>query len=104
MIDQVRNLEDTEPYKRILAIISIVYRPVAFNELASLIDLPNNLSNNSKALLEVIGVYSSFLTIREDTIIFVYQSIKEFLLKERQNVVFPRGIEAKHHTVFSRSL
>ncbi|KAJ5477743.1 hypothetical protein N7530_003252 [Penicillium desertorum] len=104
MIDQVRNLEDAEPCKRILAVMSIVYRPVAFDELASLVDLPDNLSDDSEALSEVIGVCGSFLTVREDTIIFVHQSAKEFLLKERQNVVFPGGIEAEHHTVFSRSL
>jgi hypothetical protein len=104
IIDQVRNSEDAEPYKRILAIISIVYRPIALNELASLIKLPNGLSNDSKALSEIIAIYGSFLTMREDTIIFVYQSVKEFLLREMQNRGFPRGIEAKHHTIFSRSL
>ncbi|KAJ5640336.1 uncharacterized protein N7484_008198 [Penicillium longicatenatum] len=104
MIDQVRNSDDAETCKRILAVMSIVYRPIAFDELASLIDLPDDLSDDSEALSEVIGVCGSFLTVREDTIIFVHQSAKEFLLKERQNVVFPRGIEAEHHTVFSRSL
>ncbi|KAJ5199441.1 hypothetical protein N7472_004645 [Penicillium cf. griseofulvum] len=78
----VRNSEDTEPYKRILAIISIVYRPIAFNELASLIELPDDLYNDSKALLEIIAICGLFLTICKDTIIFVYQSIKEFLLRE----------------------
>lgn len=72
MIDQVRNSEDAEVCKRILAIMSIVYRPIAFGELASLINLPNNLSNDPEALSEVIVVCGSFLTMREDTIIFVY--------------------------------
>jgi hypothetical protein len=81
-----------------------VYRPIALDELASLVELPNSLSNDSEALSEIIAIYGSFLTMREDTIIFVYQSVKEFLLREMQNRGFPRGIEAEHHTIFSRSL
>ncbi|OQD86920.1 hypothetical protein PENSOL_c082G12047 [Penicillium solitum] len=104
MIDQVRNSEDAEACKRILAIMSIVYRPIAFDELASLVDLPDDLSDDFEALSEVIAVCGSFLTVREDTIIFVHQSAKEFLLREGHNGVFPRGIEAAHHTIFSRSL
>ncbi|CAG7996257.1 unnamed protein product [Penicillium salamii] len=104
MIDQVCNSEDAEPCKRILAVMSIVYRPIAFDELASLVDLPDDLSDDSEALSEVIGVCGSFLTVREDTIIFVHQSAKEFLLRETQNGIFPRGIDTEHHMIFSRSL
>ena len=104
MIDQVRNSEDAELCKRILAVMSIVYRPIAFGELASLVELPDDLSDDSEALSEIIAICGSFLTVREDIIIFVHQSAKEFLLRETQNGVFPRGIEAEHHTIFSRSL
>jgi hypothetical protein len=52
--------------------MSIVYRPIAFNELASLVELPDYLSDDSEALLEIIAICGSFLTVREDTIIFVY--------------------------------
>ncbi|KAJ6118775.1 hypothetical protein N7471_013395 [Penicillium samsonianum] len=104
MIDQVRKSEDAESYKRILAVMSIVYRPIAFDELASLVELPDDLSSDSEALSEIIAICGSFLTVREDTIIFVHQSAKEFLLRETQTEVFPRGIEAEHQTILSRSL
>ncbi|KAJ5588741.1 hypothetical protein N7537_011419 [Penicillium hordei] len=104
MIDQVRNSEDAEPCKRILAAMSIVYRPIAFDELASLVELPDDLSGDSEALPEIIAICGSFLTVREDTIIFVHQSAKEFLLRETQNEVFTGGIETEHHKIFSRSL
>ncbi|KAJ5593561.1 hypothetical protein N7537_010465 [Penicillium hordei] len=104
MIDQVRNSEDAESCKRILAVMSIVYRPIAFDELASLVELPDDLSGDSEALSEIIAICGSFLTVREDTIIFVHQSAKEFLLRETQTGVFPGGIEAEHQTIFSRSL
>ncbi|KAJ5962595.1 hypothetical protein N7501_007536 [Penicillium viridicatum] len=104
MIDQVRNSEDAEPCKRILATMSIVYRPITFNELVSLVELPDDLSSDSEALSEIIMLCGSFLVIREDTIVFVHQSAKEFLLREIQNGIFARGIEAEHYTIFTRSL
>ncbi|CAG8342554.1 unnamed protein product [Penicillium salamii] len=104
MIDQVCNSEDAESCKRILAVMSIVYRPIAFDELASLVELPDDLSGDSEALSDIMAICGSFLTVREDTIIFVHQSAKEFLLRETQTGVFPGGIEAGHQKVFSRSL
>ncbi|CAG7947089.1 unnamed protein product [Penicillium salamii] len=104
MIDQVHSSEDAESCKRILAVMSIVYRPIAFDELASLVELPDDLAGDSEALSDIIAICGSFLTVREDTIIFVHQSAKEFLLRETQTGVFPGGIEAGHQKVFSRSL
>lgn len=104
MIDQVRNSEDAESCKRILAVMSIAYRPIAFAELASLVELPDDLSSDSEALAEIVATCGSFLAVREDTIIFVHQSAKEFLLGETQNGVFPGDIKAQHRTIFFRSL
>ncbi|KAJ5917571.1 hypothetical protein N7466_011125 [Penicillium verhagenii] len=104
MIVQVRNSEDAELCKRILAVMSVVYRPIAFDELASLVELPDDLTSDYEALAEIIATCGSFLAVRDDTIIFVHQSAKEFLLTETQNVVFPGDIKAEHRTIFSRSL
>jgi hypothetical protein len=84
--------------------MSIVYRPITLDELVSLIELPDHLSNDSKTLSEVIATCGSFLTMSEKTINFVYQSAQEFLLRKSQNAIFPRGIETEHRTIFSRSL
>ncbi|KAJ5984259.1 hypothetical protein N7481_006358 [Penicillium waksmanii] len=84
--------------------MSVVYRPIVFDELASLVEIPNDLSDNSEALSEIIMIYSLFLTVYKDTVVFVYQSIKESLLKETQNAIFARGLEAKYCMIFSRCL
>lgn len=104
MIDQVHNSGDAETCKRILAVMSTVYRPITFHELPSLIELPDYFSDCPQALSQIIAICGSFLTVHEDTIVFVHQSAKEFLLEETQNGIFPRGIEAEHCTIFSRSL
>ncbi|KAJ5531424.1 NACHT nucleoside triphosphatase [Penicillium freii] len=69
MIDQVRNSEDAELCKRILAVMSTVYRPITFDELSSFIELPYDLSDDYEALSEIIAICGSFLTLRK-TLLF----------------------------------
>ncbi|OCK86209.1 hypothetical protein K432DRAFT_399650, partial [Lepidopterella palustris CBS 459.81] len=104
MIDQIWKLGDAEFCKRILAVISAVYRPVTLDELASFVDMPDGVSGNDEALSEIIGLCGSFLTLQKRTISFVHQSAKEFLLKEASNALFPSGIGDVHYSIFSRSL
>ena len=104
MIDQIRDLEDADLCKRILAVISAVYRPVTLDELASFVDMPDGVAGESEALPEIIGFCGSFLTLRERTISFVHQSAKDFLLAKASNEIFPSGKEETHHEIFSRSL
>jgi hypothetical protein len=104
MVDQVRMSEDAEVCKRILAVMLIAYRPISLNELTTLVEIPDDLSDDDEALLEVIAICGSYLTWREDVIVFVHQSAKEFLLEKARVEVFPEDQEAEHLAIFSRSL
>jgi hypothetical protein len=104
MMDQIRGAEDGEFCTQILAVVSAVYRPVSLDELSSLINMPDGVAGDYEALSEIVGLCGSFLTLREHTISFVHQSAKDFLIKEAQNEIYPYGVEAVHHTIFSRSL
>ncbi|KAI1621217.1 hypothetical protein EDD37DRAFT_659562 [Exophiala viscosa] len=81
MIDQIKSSEDSELCKRILAVVSTVYRSVTLDELTSFVDMPDDVSYHDEALSEIIALCGSFLTLRERTVSFVHQSAKEFLLK-----------------------
>jgi hypothetical protein len=104
MIDQVRTSEDAEVCKRLLAAMSIMYRPITLIELAALVEIPDDLSDDDEALLEIIAICGSFLTWREDFIVFIHQSAKEFLLDKARVDVFSEDKEAEHLAIFSRSL
>ncbi|KAJ6144961.1 hypothetical protein N7470_008856 [Penicillium chermesinum] len=105
MIGQVRESEDAELCKEILAIMSTVFRPITLHELTSFIELLDNDDyDDLVALEEIIAICGSFLTLRQHTIVFVHQSAKEFLLKEALSEILPRGIEAEHDMIFIRSL
>jgi hypothetical protein len=104
MIGQVRESEDAELCKEILAIMSTTFRPITLHELTSYIELPDDHYDDLVALEEIIAICGSFLMVREQTILFVHQSAKEFLLKEALSEILPRGIEAEHDIIFIRSL
>ena len=110
MIDQVRKSQDAELCKQILAIMSTVFRPITIAELVSLIELFDDDEEEEEhdhvPIEEIIGICGSFLSLQNQTIVFVHQSAKEFLLKEAHvfSEIFPEGIEAEHSLIFSRSL
>ncbi|KAK3934862.1 hypothetical protein QBC46DRAFT_425470 [Diplogelasinospora grovesii] len=107
MMDQICNLEDAEDItlcKYILAIVSVVYRPITLDDLTVLVDTLDGVSGDYEALADIVGLCGSFLTLRKRTVSFVHQSAKDFLLKQAHDEIFPSGIEDIHHTIFSRSL
>ncbi|KAJ5652726.1 hypothetical protein N7507_010152 [Penicillium longicatenatum] len=104
MMDQVRESEDAELCKQILGTVSTVYRPVTLSELGSLLAGRNDGFNDLGSLSEIIAICGSFLTVRENTVAFVHQSAKDFLLQETLTEILPRGKESEHHAIFSNSL
>ncbi|KAJ5681613.1 NACHT-domain-containing protein [Penicillium maclennaniae] len=84
MMDQICKSEDAALCKDILAILSVVYRPITLDELTALVDMPDGVSGNYEALAEI--------------------SAKDYLLKQTREEIFPSGIEDIHRTIFSRSL
>ncbi|PMD22940.1 hypothetical protein NA56DRAFT_687942 [Hyaloscypha hepaticicola] len=104
MMEQIRISRAAKRCTSILAVVSIVYRPITLDELPSFVDIPPRSSSNYKALAEIIGLCGSFLTLRERTISFVHQSARDFLIKEASNDIFPFGIDDINHAIFSRSL
>ncbi|KAK4205457.1 hypothetical protein QBC40DRAFT_162519, partial [Triangularia verruculosa] len=66
------DLRNSKLYKDILAVVSVIRRLITLNKLPSLIDMPSRYSGNREVLVEIVGFYSSFLTLRDYTIAFVY--------------------------------
>ncbi|KAH7112391.1 NACHT domain-containing protein [Dactylonectria macrodidyma] len=88
--------------KQILAIASVVYRPIDLKELRVLIESPEDFDDDD--LEEIIESCSPFLTLRHGVIYFVHQSAKDFLLNKALDQILPFGIAHQHRAVFSRSL
>lgn len=103
MLGQISGLDDVDVCKQILAVVSAVYRPLTLQELTSLVDMPDGISDY-ESLAEMTRLCGSFLTLRERTVYFVHQSAQEFLLHKARADVFPCGIKHTHSAIFSRSL
>jgi hypothetical protein len=103
-MEQIRNSDDADLCKRVLALTATAYRPITLRELTSLIDMLEDMSDDLESLREIIGICGSFLIIREGTIYFVHQSAKDYLFTNVFNEIFPSGIGGAHYVIFSRSL
>jgi NACHT domain/Heterokaryon incompatibility protein (HET) len=104
MMEQICYSDHADLCKRILALTAIIYQPVILKELTSLVEMLEGMSDDLESLREIIGLCGSFLTIREETIYFVHQSAKDYLLINAFNKIFPAGKQETHHEIFSRSL
>ncbi|KAH6997695.1 hypothetical protein BKA56DRAFT_626520 [Ilyonectria sp. MPI-CAGE-AT-0026] len=93
MVDQIEGLEDTGPYKELLAVASVVYRPITLDEVKILAE---SLANTDRDDLErIIESCGSFLTL---------QGARDFLRNQASDRILPSGIAHQHDALFLRSL
>jgi hypothetical protein len=104
MMDQICNSKKAKLCKSILAVVSVVYRPITLDEVASFVDMPPRSSGNYKVLAEIIGLCGSFLTIREGTIYFVHQSAKDYLVEHASAEIFLDGRTEEQQRIVSQSI
>jgi hypothetical protein len=104
MMQRINKSDDAELCKQLLASIALVYRPITLEELAALVEQLEDIADDPESIREIIALCGSFLTLREETIYFVHQSAKDFLLARAAKEVFPSGREDVHYTIFARSL
>ncbi|KAL5114448.1 hypothetical protein ACEQ8H_007645 [Pleosporales sp. CAS-2024a] len=103
MMQQISKTDDAELCKQMLAVVALVYRPIALQELVALVEPLEKITDDSE-LQEIIGLCGSFLVLREQTVYFVHQSAKDFLLSKATRDIFPAEKEAFHWVIFARSL
>ena len=101
MMDQIEKLEwDGEECKNILATVTLAYRPLHLDELATLTGIANDGS-----LIEIIKECASFLVVRERIVHLVHQSAKDYLTNDRESQkILPAGRAKGHAVIVSRSL
>ncbi|KAG5661347.1 hypothetical protein KAF25_005469, partial [Fusarium avenaceum] len=102
MMEKISSSEDAEICREILALASVVYRPVTLAELETL--LGSHYEDDFDELPQIIGCCGSFLTLRGDAIYFLHQSAKDFLLNKASDQILPSGLAYRHELIFERSL
>ncbi|CAG9985116.1 unnamed protein product [Clonostachys byssicola] len=102
MIEHVLDSEDADRCREILAIASVVYRPVKLDELEALAQSLTDI--NEDEIKEIVGACGSFLTLRDDIIYFVHQSAKDYLLDKAFGYILPFGTAHQHRAILLNSL
>lgn len=103
MLERTWESNDQDLCRRILAVISIVCRPVTLLELMCLAAL-EEFCNKTQILEEIIGECGSLLTVKDNIVYFVHQSAKDFLFRHALTETMPSGIHHEHNLLLSRSL
>jgi hypothetical protein len=93
MMTQICYSEDSELCIQILAAVATVFRPITLSELMLLVMALQDMSDDIESLQEIIRLCGSFLTVRNSTIYFIYQSAKDYLLAKASNYIFLSGKE-----------
>ncbi|KAJ5892846.1 WD40 repeat-like protein [Penicillium tannophilum] len=105
MMQHVCEHEEAPLCKDILGLVSTTYRPITSDELTALVELPEFvLEDGYESLEEIIGYCGSFLTVSDNTIFFVHQSAKDYLLEKAKVEILPAGMEGKHILILEKSL
>ncbi|KAK0751649.1 WD40-repeat-containing domain protein [Schizothecium vesticola] len=106
MIDQISGLqqETSEFCRHVLLAATLAYRPLQLLELGVVAGLPDEISSNAENIRKIINRSGSFLTVREETVSFVHQSAKDYLVHEGASTIFPSGPTVGHRGLFQRSL
>lgn len=102
MMENIRDSLDAETCRQILAIVSVVYRPITLAELSPLLDSEDEYKKDE--LTEIIESCGSFLTIRDNVIYFIHQSAKDFLFDKAPDQFLASDIGYQHRIIFLRSL
>ncbi|KAK3351892.1 putative heterokaryon incompatibility protein [Neurospora tetraspora] len=65
MMEQIIQSDDADLCRQILAISSIVRRPISLQELTTLVEMSDDISDDPQSLEKLIGLCGSFLTLRD---------------------------------------
>ncbi|UKZ76962.1 hypothetical protein TrVFT333_004678 [Trichoderma virens FT-333] len=104
MAEQIFGSRDAELCRQVLAVASVVFRPVALTEILSLVESPGDFPDEANSLREIIELCGSFLTLREGVIHFVHQSAKDFLMKKVLDKILPQGLDIEHNMIATLSV
>ncbi|KAH0545394.1 hypothetical protein FGG08_000535 [Glutinoglossum americanum] len=88
--------------KDILCSVIATFRPLTLQELAVMADLPMKHRNHPEYLLEYVSQCGSFLTIRHETVNFVHQSAKDYLLSDEASLHFSPDLAKENMALAGR--
>src|SRR5690606_13284390 len=69
-----------EHCQRLLSVLALTHRPLHLAEVATVGGLPANIAGKESRIRQLVGKCISLLTIQNDFVYFVHQSVKDYLM------------------------
>ncbi|KAL7897312.1 WD40-repeat-containing domain protein [Trichoderma sp. TUCIM 5745] len=85
---------------KLLSIVTTAYRPLHLGELSSMWKIEPECPQGQEDVRTVARLCGSFLTVKDDTIYFIHQSAKDFVLQQGSQL----GVKNMHLFIFKSSL
>lgn len=107
MIDQIHTHCDSKVSmlcKQVLAASTLAYRPIHLKELIAIACLPEEVTSDQDDVRDVVDLCGSFLRVQNETIYFVHQSAKDYIVQYANAEIFPHGRAEAHCMIVLQSL
>jgi hypothetical protein len=105
MMQQIQRLStrNVDICQSLLCITAVAYRPLYLAEMGSLCRSAGRATMVAETVRKIIAMCGSFLTIRDEQVYLVHQSVKDYLSDKMQAAVLPSQGEM-HYNLFAQSL
>jgi len=104
MLLHVQDHEDKALCLKLVAVTTVAYIPLRLAEYPSLVEECRDMEEDLESLQELIMSCGSFLTVRNETVYFVHQSAKDYIVNKQSHLVFPDDRAAIHEQILLTSL
>lgn len=99
--------KDREACRVLLSIVTTAERPLHLEELHVFISSQwehYKAAYNIRDIKDILKYCGSLLSVRDDTIYFIHQSVKDYMVGNAAKNIFPLGIEYQHYKMVETSL
>ncbi|KAK4070256.1 hypothetical protein Trihar35433_4723 [Trichoderma harzianum] len=99
--------KDREACQILLSIVTTAERPLHLEELHTFISSQwahYKSTYNILDMKDIVRDCGSLLAIRDDIIYFIHQSVKDYMVGNAYNSIFPSGIQYQHQKMFETSM
>ncbi|EHK17665.1 uncharacterized protein TRIVIDRAFT_132488, partial [Trichoderma virens Gv29-8] len=99
--------KDREACRILLSIVTTAERPLHLKELHVFICSQwehYKVDYNMRDMKDMVKDLGSLLSIRDETVYFIHQSVKDYMVGNAAKTIFPKGIEYQHYKMAETSL
>lgn len=104
ILQRLAKQEERDAYRILLSTVTAAERPLRLEELRIFTSSEWKYHETTYTLRDLVKDCGSFLSIRDNTVYFIHQSVKDYMMGAASRVIFPSGIKYQHYEMFQTSI